>query len=77
MKPFSKQAQELKLGAYQHFKGKLYSVVGVARHEETLEELVIYQAEYGDNEIWARPLARFVETVEVKGKNVPRFKFVD
>ncbi|MEW4490934.1 DUF1653 domain-containing protein [Thalassoglobus sp. JC818] len=63
-------------GRYRHYKGKEYLVVGVARHSETEEELVVYRTDYGDRSLWVRPLGMFVETVEVDGKHVPRFEFV-
>jgi hypothetical protein len=69
----SKAAQQLKLGTYEHYKGNRYEVLGVAFHSETLEELVVYRAEYGDRRLWIRPLAMFVEKVEMSGKRVPRF----
>ena len=72
----------LKLGKYKHYKGKLYEVIGLARHRETLEELVIYKAlydseEFGKNSLWARPKNMFLETVNIEGKEIPRFKFVE
>lgn len=67
----------IKFGKYRHYKGKEYEVVGVARHSETLEELVIYRALYGNFDLWARPLAMFLEEVEVDGKKVPRFQYLD
>ncbi|TAL48035.1 DUF1653 domain-containing protein [archaeon] len=65
---------------YQHCKGKFYKVIGVARHSETLEEVVIYEALYDDekfgkNAMWVRPKKMFLENVTVDGKIVPRFKF--
>jgi len=63
-------------GRYRHFKGNEYTVIGVARHSETQEELVVYQKEYGDRGLWVRPLAMFQEMVEVDGKDVPRFQIV-
>ena len=60
-------------GRYRHYKGNDYTVIGIARHSETQEELVVYRQEYGDNGLWVRPLAMFVETVEVDGKLVARF----
>jgi hypothetical protein len=60
-------------GRYRHYKGNEYTVLGVARHSETLEELVVYRQEYGDHGLWVRPAAMFAETVVVDGKTVPRF----
>lgn len=68
----------LKLGKYKHYKGKEYEVVGIARHSETLEELVVYKALYqaeGEN-LWVRPLKMFLEEVEIDGKKMPRFEFL-
>jgi len=72
---------DLKLGKYQHYKGKFYEVICVARHSETLEELVIYRALYeskrfGMNSLWARPKSMFLENVNIGGKEVPRFRYV-
>lgn len=53
-------------GRYRHHKGKEYTVVGIARHSETLEELVVYRQEYGDHGLWVRPAAMFTETVLVE-----------
>ena len=71
--------ERIKLGKYEHYKGKQYEVVGLARHSETLEELVVYKAlynseEFGDNALWARPKKMFFETINVDGKKVSRFK---
>ena len=66
----------IKLGIYQHYKGNLYQVIGLARHEETHEELVVYQVLYDDYGLWVRPLNVFTGTVEVDGKEVPRFTFI-
>jgi hypothetical protein len=62
-------------GRYRHFKGNEYSVLGVATHSETQEELVVYRPEYGDRPLLVRPLKMFVERVVVGGKEVPRFQF--
>lgn len=62
-------------GRYRHYKGQEYSVIGVARHSETLEELVVYRQEYGDHGLWVRPAKMFLETVLVAGKMVPRFQY--
>lgn len=61
-------------GLYEHYKGFRYKVLAVARHSETLEELVVYQALYGDRGIWVRPLAMFLENVKIDGRLQPRFK---
>ncbi len=66
----------LATGLYRHYKGNEYEVVGVARHSETLEELVVYRALYGERGLWVRPRAMFEETVRVKGRAVPRFRRV-
>ncbi len=63
----------LTLGKYRHYKGNEYQVIGVAKHSETLEELVVYRALYGEGKIWVRPLSMFLEEVEVDGKRVLRF----
>ena len=63
-------------GKYRHFKGNNYEVVGVAKHSETLEEMVVYQALYGDCGIWVRPAAMWNETVEREGKRFPRFTYI-
>ena len=63
-------------GRYQHYKGNLYTVLGVARHSETGEEHVVYRAEYGERGLWVRPAAMFAETVSVEGRTMPRFRFL-
>ena len=63
-------------GTYKHYKGNKYKVFEIARHSETLEELVVYQALYGDKKVWVRPLGMFLEQVEIDGKNVPRFALI-
>ncbi len=61
------------LGRYRHYKGRDYEVVGVARHSETLEPLVVYRPLYEGSGLWVRPHAMFFETVEVDGRVQPRF----
>lgn len=56
------------MGTYRHYKGKVYNVIGIAKHSETLEELVVYQAQYGEEQIWVRPKEMFFDTVDVNGE---------
>ena len=70
------ERQTMKPGIYKHYSGKLYHVLGVARHSETLEEVVIYQALYDDYAYWVRPLSNFQETVTSNGEEKPRFAFI-
>jgi hypothetical protein len=71
----------IQTGKYQHYKGKQYEVIGIVRHSETLEELVLYKAlyetEFGIDSLWVRPKSMFFEKVVVNGKQVERFKFVE
>jgi len=75
--------QVVKLGKYQHFKGKFYEVIGLAKNSENAsEEFVVYKALYESNEfpngqIWIRPKQMFLDTVNIDGKEVPRFKFIE
>ena len=64
-------------GRYRHYKGNEYTVLGIARHSETLEELVVYRQEYGDRGLWFRPASMFAETVDVEGQTVPRFRLLE
>lgn len=66
----------IQTGIYQHYKGNLYQVMGLSRHSETMEELVVYQSLYGDFGLWVRPIAIFTGKVEVNTQEVPRFKFI-
>lgn len=66
----------IKNGRYRHYKGNDYQVIGVARHSETEEELVVYRPLYGEGALWVRPLAMFTETVEVNGDVTPRFQWL-
>lgn len=63
-------------GRYRHYKGAEYVVLGVARHSETEEELVVYRQDYGTRDLWVRPLAMFAETVDVEGYPTPRFVYI-
>lgn len=63
-------------GRYRHYKGRDYIVIGVARHSETEEELVVYRPDYGDRGLWVRPREMFESLVILDGKEVPRFRFV-
>lgn len=67
----------VKPGKYRHFKGKEYEVVGVARHSETLEEMVVYRALYGDGGLWVRPAAMWEDTVQRDGRTFRRFTPID
>ena len=58
---------EIKPGKYRHFKGNLYEVIGVARHSETQEEMVVYRALYGEYGLWVRPAAMWTETCQLPG----------
>lgn len=66
----------LQPGRYRHYKGNDYVVLGVARHSETGEELVVYRQDYGDRGLWVRPRAMFTEVVTVAGQSVPRFEYI-
>ena len=68
--------KSVKPGIYRHYKGNEYEVVGVAKHSETLELMVVYRALYGDAALWVRPYEMFIETVEVDGDITPRFQWV-
>jgi len=65
------------LGIYRHYKGNQYEVVGFAKHSETLEDMVIYKALFGEGDIWVRPLSMWGELVETDGEAVRRFEYVD
>ena len=73
--------EDLKLGKYQHYKGKFYEVIEVASHSETMEEFVVNRAlydskEFGKISLWISPKKMFLENIIVDGKEVPRFKYV-
>lgn len=67
--------KELKIkGIYRHYKGNRYQVLSVAKHSETLEEMVVYKALYGDGGIWVRNKEMFLEDVTINGKTIARFE---
>lgn len=67
---------EIKLGRYRHFKGNEYEVIGIAKHSETTEEMVVYRALYGEHGLWVRPASMWNETVERDGKVFRRFIYI-
>ena len=67
---------EIKLGKYRHFKGMEYEVIGIAKHSETLEDMVVYRALYGEGGLWVRPAAMWQESVTRDGKTQPRFTYI-
>ena len=69
--------EKIRPGKYRHFKGGLYRVVGMARHSETLQPMVVYEALYGDGGLWVRPAEMWQEWVERDGYAGPRFTPVE
>lgn len=67
---------EIKPGRYRHFKGKEYIVLGIASHSETLEPMVVYQAQYGEKGLWVRPATMWSETVDRDDYRGPRFQYI-
>ena len=65
----------IKLGVYRHYKGNQYEVIGFAKHSETLEDMVIYKALYGERGTWVRPLSMWENPIVVDGKTVKRFEY--
>ena len=61
---------------YRHFKGNIYKVLNIAKHSETLEDMVVYQAMYGKHDIWVRPATMFDEIIEREGKKIRRFELI-
>lgn len=66
----------IQTGRYRHYKGNDYIVIGVARHSETEEDMVVYRQDYGEHGLWVRPAEMFLETIEVNGQARPRFEFI-
>ena len=67
---------EIRLGKYRHFKGNEYEIVGIAKHSETLEPMVVYRALYGEGGLWVRPAHMWNEMVERDGTVFPRFTYI-
>ena len=67
---------EIRPGRYRHFKGGEYQVIGMAKHSETLEPMVVYRALYGEGGLWVRPAAMWNETVERDGRTFRRFTYL-
>ena len=65
--------QDIKPGIWRHFKGNRYQVIGLARHSESEELMVVYRALYGDGELWVRPASMWLETIERDGQISQRF----
>ena len=65
-----------KLGMYRHYKGNKYELIAIAKHSETLEDMAVYRALYGEGGYWVRPLSMWSETVTVDGKIVLRFEYI-
>jgi len=68
---------DLKPGKYRHFKGGEYELIGIAKHSETLEPMVVYRALYGEGGLWVRPARMWTETVDRDGYHGPRFQPMD
>ena len=66
---------KIKKGIYEHYKKNYYEVIDLARHSETLEDMVFYRM-LSDFSLWVRPLSMFLEEIDIQGKKVPRFKFI-
>ena len=64
-------------GIYRHYKGNMYKVIAIGKHSETLEQLVVYQALYGNNEIWCRPISMWNDDINVDGKIQKRFQIIE
>ena len=67
---------EFKFGKYRHYKGKEYEVIGIAKHSENLEDLVVYRALYDEKQLWVRPLKMFKEKIMVDGVEKSRFEYI-
>lgn len=70
-------SDSIQLGRYRHFKGNEYEVIGLAKHSETLEDMIVYRALYGDYGLWVRPAAMWQEEISREGKTFKRFERID
>ena len=68
---------EIKLGTYRHYKGNTYKVLHIAKHSETLEDMVVYQDIHSPDKIWARPASMWNDDIEIDGKTVKRFELME
>lgn len=64
-------------GIYRHYKGNKYKVIAIGRHSDSLEQLVVYQALYGNNEIWCRPISMWNDDINFDGKIQKRFQIIE
>ena len=69
--------EKIKLGKYKHFKGNVYEVIAIAKHSETLEEMVVYRSLADANSVWVRPLEMWNEKVEREGCIYERFVYIE
>ena len=67
----------IKLGIYRHYKGNEYEVIAIAHHSETLEDMVVYKALYGEGDLWVRPASMWNDIVIKDGKKVLRFEYIN
>ena len=67
---------EMRSGKYRHYKGNEYEIIGIAKHSETLEEMIVYRSVYDKNSLWVRPKDMFFETVVINGVEVSRFEYL-
>jgi hypothetical protein len=73
----SEDYSQIPRGKYRHYKQKEYELIDIVHHSETQEPLALYRALYGDFDLWVRPLSMFLETVEIGGRKVPRFEYIE
>ncbi len=69
--------EKIKLGKYRHYKGNEYKVIAIAHHSETLEDMVVYKALYGDMDVWVRPASMWNDTIIKDGKSLKRFEYIN